>query len=378
MTGPTYPAARAVSAAVRAHFAECLAVARERGEEVGPEPDEATIEQITSAAFWASLRREEGRSPKISLAYLPPEHAAEPLTFGRRLPLDPGILTRLAPAVERPGIHIGVWREGGALYVWGTTRAVPPFCLVLEVIEPGLLVIKRRRGPEGGKYANVAVLQGEQVMVVDEDGGDLPRRFPLIASLLGFESARSWTDPVNVVVQLAISMRAHGHGGSLLIVPDGSLAWRESVLHPIAYPVSPPFSELARLLRREPEEQRRPVWRDSIRRAVDAIAGLTAVDGATVITDTYRLLAFGAKIGRPAASAPVERVVVVEPVRGARAQVVEAAQLGGTRHFSAAQFVHDQRDALALVASQDGRFTVFVWPPGEEMVHAHRVETLLL
>ena len=34
--------------------------------------------------------------------------------------------------------------------------------------------------------------------------------------------------------------------------------------------------------------------------------------------------------------------------------------------------------AVALVASQDGRFTVFAWSPCEGMVHAHRVETLLL
>jgi DNA integrity scanning protein DisA with diadenylate cyclase activity len=54
------------------------------------------------------------------------------------------------------------------------------------------------------------------------------------------------------------------------------------------------------------------------------------------------------------------------------------AQLGGTRHLSAAQFVHDQRDAIALVASQDGRFTVFKWSPREEFVHAHRVDALLL
>jgi DNA integrity scanning protein DisA with diadenylate cyclase activity len=53
-------------------------------------------------------------------------------------------------------------------------------------------------------------------------------------------------------------------------------------------------------------------------------------------------------------------------------------QLGGTRHLSAAQFVHDQRDAIALVASQDGRFTIFKWSPCEDMVHAHRVEALLL
>ena len=53
-------------------------------------------------------------------------------------------------------------------------------------------------------------------------------------------------------------------------------------------------------------------------------------------------------------------------------------QLGGTRHLSAAQFVHDQRDAMALVASQDGRFTIFKWSDCEQLVHAHRVDALLL
>jgi len=33
---------------------------------------------------------------------------------------------------------------------------------------------------------------------------------------------------------------------------------------------------------------------------------------------------------------------------------------------------------VALVASQDGRFTIFEWSACEAMVHAHRVEVLLL
>jgi DNA integrity scanning protein DisA with diadenylate cyclase activity len=57
---------------------------------------------------------------------------------------------------------------------------------------------------------------------------------------------------------------------------------------------------------------------------------------------------------------------------------VPPVQHGGTRHLSAAQFIHNQRNAVALVASQDGRFTVFAWSPCEEMVHAHRVDVLLL
>jgi DNA integrity scanning protein DisA with diadenylate cyclase activity len=56
----------------------------------------------------------------------------------------------------------------------------------------------------------------------------------------------------------------------------------------------------------------------------------------------------------------------------------EPAQFGGTRHLAAAQFVQDQRDAMALVASQDGQFTIFAWSPSEENLHAHRIDALLL
>jgi hypothetical protein len=120
------------------------------------------------------------------------------------------------------------------------------------------------------------------------------------------------------------------------------------------------------------------VWEEEVRRAVETIAGLTAVDGATVINDRYELLAFGVKIRRPEGSAPVERMVITEPIIGDQAEVIPPVQNGGTRHLSAAQFVNDQRDALALVASQDGRFTIFAWSPCEDMVHAHQVDVLLL
>jgi hypothetical protein len=102
------------------------------------------------------------------------------------------------------------------------------------------------------------------------------------------------------------------------------------------------------------------------------------VDGAAVITDRFEVLAFGAKIVRRRGSAQVEQVHVTEPIEGSVPEVANPSQLGGTRHLSAAQFVQDQRDAVALVASQDGRFTVFAWSPCEDLVHAHRVETLLV
>src|SRR5467141_3679163 len=129
----TYQAGQTVAAAIEAHFARHLAKAHARGEhDLAPAPQAGAVEAMIDATFWASLRPEEGRFPKISLAFLPPEQSRQPLTFEDRLPLNPGILTKLAPAVERPGIHLGVWHEDGEPYVWGATRAIPSLCFVLE------------------------------------------------------------------------------------------------------------------------------------------------------------------------------------------------------------------------------------------------------
>ena len=377
LTEPAYPAARAVASAVEEIFARNIASARQQVRDVAPTPDAAAMEAIIDAAFWASLRREEAYRPKISLAFLPPEDAQHPLVFERELALTPAILARLAPAVERPGIHLGVWRKSNELRIWGTTRTIPRFCFVLEVIEPGLLVVKYRRGRESGKYTNVAVLKGDQIKIVDERGTSLPDCPELVTALLGFGATAVTGDAVNVLVQLAASMRAHGRGGSLLVVPQSCDDWRASILEHVPYSVSPAYSELAGLLRQSPEEKSQQIWQEAFIDAVDAIAGLTAVDGAAIMTDQYDVLAFGAKIGQRDTTR-VEQAVVTEPVVGNVATVVQPLELGGTRHLSAAQFVHDQRNSIALVASQDGRFTIFAWSPCEQMVHAHRVESLLM
>ena len=382
MNQPAYPAARIVAPKIFAHFAMHEQKARERGRAVvAPPPDEATIEALIDAAFWASLRREETYIPKISLAFVEPDAATHPMRFDHPLPLIPAALVKVAPAVERPGIHLGVCSGKDGLSVWGTVRAIPFLCFVVEVAAPGLLVVKHHRGDETGKFVNVAVIEGDQIKIVDEAASSLPDCPPLLTSLLGFDSPASWTvglDAVNVLVQLAVSMRAHGRGGLLLIVPPGSDQWQESVVRPIPYAVSPAFAELAQLTRAAADVKVEQPWQEALHRAVEAIAGLTAVDGATVLTKEYELLAFGAKIARRKGSPQVEQVAVTEPIEGNVAITVHPTQLGGTRHLSAAQFVHDQRDTVALVASQDGRFTVFAWSPCEGMVHAHRVETLLL
>lgn len=380
MLDPGYPAARAVAPRIQAHFARHAVPTRSAGR-LSPStiPDTADIEAIIDAAFWASLRREEGYVPRISLALLTPAQAPHPLRFERPLPLSPMTLVRVAPAVERPGIHLGVWRsDTGDLRVWGTTRTVPVSTFVLEVSAPGLLVVKHHTH-DGGKFVNVAVLEGDQVKVIDERASSLPDCPSLLSALLGFDTRDPMQSrPLNIHVQLAVSMRAHGRGGALLVVPSRDDSWRDSIVKPISYAIKPAFLELGALVGRGPEPGEEREWHEQVDQTIAAIAGLTAVVGATVLSDSHELLAFGAKITRRHDAPSVEQVTVTEPIEGSDALIVHPTRLGGTRHLSAAQFVSDQHEALAFVASQDGRFTVFAWSPCEEMVHAHRVESLLL
>src|SRR5215470_7823817 len=241
-----YGGAGAAAPRVAAHFARHIDSAQRDGRTTAPAPTVATIEKIIDTAFWASLRREEGYMPRISLAYLPPEQSRRPLLFERPIPLVPAFLARVAPAVERAGIHLGVWDRGDELHVWGTTRAIPMYCFVLEVSSAGLLMI-------------------------DERASSLPDCPPLLTSLLGFDAPASWADSVNVLVQLAASMRAHGRGGALLVVPSGSATWRDSIVRPILYRVQPYFSELTDLMN-DPATERHH-WQEALTRAVDAVAG---------------------------------------------------------------------------------------------------------
>lgn len=375
---PTYKAANTIAATIEQHFVKLHINALEQGEvDLATQPNKKIIETIIDVAFWSSLRKEEGHSPRISIAFMPPAQTSKPLLFAKKLPLNANVLTKLAPGIERSGIHLGVWEEDGDLYIWGTTLNIPNFCFVVDVSEPGLIVIKHRRIYGIGKYTNVAVLKGEQIRIVDDkscSNRDCP---PILKALLDLTVLASWNDPINILIQFSVSMRAHGRGGSLLIVPKEGEQWAESIIHPIQYLIEPPFNGLSNLARQS-GNQSEIFSQGALRRELDYLAGLTAVDGATIINEEFDLIAFGAKIGRAKGKPTVEQIAFSEPIVGGEDKILYPGQLGGTRHFSAAQFVNDQPQAIALVASQDGHFTIFSWSKQQEMVMAHRIETLLL
>ena len=106
----TYQAAKTVAHKVEEIFQKHKDKAVHKGKKyLADIPRADQIQTIIEAAFWISLRREEGHSPRISLAFLSPEQAGQPISFAQPIPLDPIMLTKIAPGFERAGVHLGFW-----------------------------------------------------------------------------------------------------------------------------------------------------------------------------------------------------------------------------------------------------------------------------
>jgi outer membrane lipoprotein-sorting protein len=188
---------------------------------------------------------------------------------------------------------------------------------------------------------------------------------------------------------IATAMNAHKHGGTLLIVPSDN-GWRDSILKPIKFAGEPFFRTRYDVIRREQikekmnqetkergpflwtEDNRYKMATEAANKSLRSIGGLTAVDGATVITFDLDVLAFGVKIHPKSEDNKPETVLISEPFEGSEKREVKLSDLGGTRHQSAAQFAFDQKDALVFVASQDGRLSVMKWDKEKETVSVIR------
>ena len=170
---------------------------------------------------------------------------------------------------------------------------------------------------------------------------------PVLGSLFSFYSSAGLNEADNFLIRVATSMRAYGRGGSLLVVPSNTTQWHDSIVQPMTYCVNNPISGFETDNDGDDSSLK-------VQSAVDALAGFTAVDGATVISDQFEPLAFGVKITTRDGARRVGQVLLTEPIEGVPDMTIDPARLGGTRHLSAAQFAHDQRNAVALVASPGG------------------------
>lgn len=343
---------------------------------------EKHIRELIEVSFWASLRKEEGHHPRFTLMYEPPSaySAGNDLyAFKKSLPFDVRALVKLAPAVESTS-NIGVWPNAeDKLTIWGVAPPLRGLSLYIKTIEPGQLILSL------SDYFRAAVTDQRADFVAEHNFNLLPKIFGEARSAHSPQQPQqNWLVKQtrdDDLGKIAVAMRSHGHGGTLLIVPNEGVAWKDSIEMEMLKFSGSPYERAKRdLVERDKALEQffgAISSLDNAKKSLEFIGQLTAVDGATIVTYDFTVLGFGAKINPPQIKKPkksghsdkLENMLVSEPFEKSDPKVEKLSEkYWGKRHQSAAEFVFDQRDALALVASMDGMLSLFVWDAKREMV----------
>jgi hypothetical protein len=353
-------------------------------------PSEVHLTDLVQVSFWGSLQKEESHSVRFSLGFVPPDDGANAYVFEKPVRFSPETLVKLAPALQTSKAHIGVWPDSeGELVIWGFTHSAPssksgsmPYWsvdssrgapLTIHVDEPGQVLLLVAHNA-------IALITGRRAVFLEEQSHiwetALWPKIPLgVDPIVEHEEHRLHI--FQSLFKIAQSARSHGRGGMLLVVPDDQ-DWQRSVSKPVLYGGNVPF-ERARnclaqylagydsLLKYQGDLVEHILSAENnesfelLNQSLDSIGQLTAVDGATVMTYGLRVLAFGAKIRPINAESRPEKIRLSQLNEGAKTGMVPVCELGNTRHQSAAQFVFDQKGAIAFVVSQDQRITLVAW-----------------
>lgn len=299
--------------------------------------------------------------------------------FKQPVPFNVTNVAKLAPALDPQANFVGVWiNESGQLAMWGFVPA-DDTGLTAETLDPGQLLISFK---EIGIEHFTLLLSGTR--------GEFVRRSEFLSWLVPESKTERqmdvWKKHEAEVMRaldyrnITTFMRSHRHGGTLLIVKEAS-DWWSSLTPSTTFAAKEAYDKVSidvslrdRTIKQE--EDREVIYTESPRfklaiesgkKSLETIGRLTAIDGAAVMSYELNVLAFGAKI-KPKGRGKPQRVLILEPFEDSTPREIDLAMLGGMRHQSAAQFVFDQQDALAFVASQDGRLSAMRWDAERKLV----------
>jgi hypothetical protein len=321
------------------------------------------------------------------------------------VPFTQGELRRLAPVADPRRVLIAVEQSGGRLQIYGLVdigmalwemarheRVMghsSPEALIVMSTRPGELSISRGDRPvlrmrDGGivTAAQSVMLEGPVAEFFDAASGVFIRN---ACQLSGINQNPAEDDGLSFAHQSFIESvllytAELEHGGTLLFVPaeitheDSRLLSRVSIKYvlPSTRPRDALVSAMAARLRHnalaERLQNRRTVkaeeleqldalagdqqtCEDAARDAARFIASLTAVDGAVVLTDTLRIIGFGAEV--TASFSGGDKVHVAHTAEATETKEVRFAEYG-TRHRSAFRFVASLEPSVGFIMSQDG------------------------
>ena len=343
-----------------------------------PTPNVGELRQLVEVGIEASLEREEGRDVLVSLMYLPQSVAEYAIPFANSVTLDASAIRRLAPAVA-PGSGLGVSRDvanGDSQCIWGMCERRED-ALEVRTVAAGRVVVQFGR-------ANIALFSGPYCRVFRTAIQDV---LDIIVDLVPTHGDTAFV-LLAYLLELANSVRALGHGGSLVVLPTRNAA---SHAYTPRHRLQPPFAGLADRCKASFARYRdllAPMEEDplylltllpdiaqlfhddtpdpKVTEVLNTVAHFTAIDGATVLDSTLTVLATGAVLETGNAIQGELTWDEWQPGRKKWRTVAggELATLGGMRHQSAFRFVFGNPDTLVLVCSQDGTVTLMARPDG--------------
>lgn len=363
------------------------------GGRISPLSDDG-IASLVEAALYASLLPDEGRWPRCRLRNAEAHSWARLVSF-RPTPVAPATLTRLATLCHSASHALSIIEEGGSILCDGLVDTGPmgldglpgrpeivtggsSIALDLQILGPGHLVVRDRGSMlncelRGGKLRLLSsVWRVPQVRTLFDRFGarcldqcvpdaDDPQR-----DLFGGAHGLTWLACALFAPVLAGIVHAR-HGGAIVVLPRdlegggrGAINFGTEVRDlDLAAEVAEYWSAC---LAFTPDQESASRWqraRARIRSKSSALVGLTSIDGCVIMTDDLRVARFGAQI-----TVEDERAQGGRPFRaaatGEQFDYREfMADLGGTRHRSAARLAAAVEGAIAFVVSQDGGLTAF-------------------
>lgn len=398
-----------------------------------PSPDD--LRRILAAAFFASLEREEGRPLRFVLCCSPDLDVVRD-GFGETVPVVPlevprpltvGSIRSMAPAVNpdnaamlirfpRAGGRTSQCEIAGILHVGENVARArsgrsfyyrpAPYALIVEVLDAGELHVYqggvRVISMEAGRLYNLIGYSALDFLPISYIlmSGDRALRPRIVGP--GHEPIREtsdfeWTALLNTILCIVNGVRAHGHGGTVLLVAPGAAASlpvrtkfdvgsQESVLvdrfvefintrHVLAdirYQSEDPDRVTPDPARLHLQNAAFAAEEDLVG-AAEVIAGLTAVDGALVMTTDLRVLGFGAEIVLDAAE-PVIAYEAGGPAQTRDQWPTVDSESFGMRHRSALRCVGVTTQVAAFVVSQDGQVSLF-WKQDGRVLLKRNVNT---
>lgn len=341
------------------------------------------IAKLCMAAFLASLRQDEGRAVRGTITLLSPDQFHSPIVLARPLQVDGDELVSLlhVSASGTVGVRINT---SGELELWGTAEHSKRPCLRIQILGPGTMTVNIVHVEKDLSHTPVVIKNGRPYTppaVSEETLRDLLDDI-FSSTEDSIDSVLEQAQRVPQIISVIKSMRAQHHGGTIIVVPNSAAQENITIKHAL--------HENGRNFLKDcltKNYQKREVWEQHIDDyikwsefegasdiaavALHQLGALTALDGAVVIGTDFSVYGYSGKLPMPNTE-QVYQIQKMDLLLGFENQTTlcNLKDFHGTRHQSAAFYVHENRSAIAIVASQDDRLTILAWDKNKHMVLA--------